>query len=324
MCGEPVFLARWNQKNFIKAAKNILKTTNYDLVHLDSLGMAKYVKLCKSTPTVISTTDANSRAYKLGGKAISFIISKAYYQVFAFWWIARFERKYLPLFNIVHVVSTHDRDYLRLNVPKANIECIEHVVPEDVLQYPITNIRLSKDRKKRLLFTGKLSSNSIYKGLLMFLSVDFPKILKECSDIEIVILGGNANAKIGKKIRNVSGARYIEWVDDYCGEISKANVVVFTDWSGTGVKTRVLYSLALGKAIVASPVSLEGIDVQDGVHCYKREVGNGFAQAVVTLLNNYELQKVMGDNARRLIIDRYNSEISGKKWLKLYKGAIID
>ncbi len=314
---KPLFLARWNNNAFAKAVMQTLESTQYDVVHLDALGMASYVHLCQPTPTIISTTDATSLVYRRAAKANRSFIGKVY-QYSASRSIARFERNILPAFNKVHVVSKLDRDYLLSQIPKANIECIEHVVPDEVLQYPRASLSSLPRNEKRILFTGNLRCDSISKGLLAFLSVAYPLIRKEYPDVELTVLGRDAPSNVRKQIENASGVHLLEWVEDYCAEIIKTHVVVFPDWTGTGIKTRVLYALALGKPIVASPVALEGIEVQDGMHCFRREVDGEFAKAVMLLLNNQELRRTMGQNARRLILDRYNAEMSVQKWLKLY------
>ena len=124
MHGEPVFLARWDDKAFAKRVEEALGATRYDLVHLDALGVAPYVHLCQHIPTVISTTDAISLAYKRAARASHCFLRKIY-RLFASRSIARFERNILPLFSKVHVVSKPERNYLSSHVPGAAVECIE-------------------------------------------------------------------------------------------------------------------------------------------------------------------------------------------------------
>ncbi len=320
MRGEPVFLARWDDKAFAKKVKEALGATYYDVVHLDALGVAPYVYLCQSVPTVISTTDAVSLAYKRAAIASRCFWRKSY-RLLASRSIARFERNILPLFSKVHVVSKLERDYLSAHVPGSDVECIEHVVSDDILRYP-NRTSCSLSDNKRILFTGALSAENIAGGLLAFLSIDYPIICQKCPDVEMIILGRNAPVKLRERIINITGIRFLEWVEDYCAELMKSDVIVFLDRSGTGVKTRVLYALGLGKAVVASSVSLEGIEVRDGTHCFEREVGVDFAEAVISLLNNPELLRKMGQNAKRLIHDKYSIKIAGPKWVKLYESAI--
>ena len=296
--GQPVFLARWNRKPFARMVQKAVETTCYDVVHLDSIGMAPCINLLNSIPTVISTTDAVSLAYRCSAEASNSLISKAY-RLFVANRTACLERRLLPLFSKVHVVSKRQREYLSTRVPGAEIVYIEHVVPNEVLQYEKGSSLL--DGKKRIIFTGSLTSESIACGLLAFLYSVFPFIQQKCPDMELTILGGKAPAKILNRIRGIRGVKILGWVEDYLAELMKAQVVIFPDLIGTGVKTRVLYALALGKAVVATSVALEGIETCDGVHCYEREVNNEFAKAVISLLNTPSLRKGMSQRAKRLI-----------------------
>jgi glycosyltransferase involved in cell wall biosynthesis len=318
--GEPVFLARWHDDAFATTVRQILKTTQYDVIHLDALAMAPYVHLCWSIPTVISTTDAVSLAESRRAQTMRISIPKIY-RLLTSWSIARFEHKMLPLFTRVHVVSKPDRDYLRARIPTAHIECIEHVVPDEVLQYSGGNPR-ALSCNKRILFTGSLRRGGIAVGLLTFLSLVYPIIWKVCSDVEMIILGGIPPVNVRRQIENTPGVRIVEWVDDYYAEIMKAQVIVCPDVTGTGIKTRVLYALALGKPLVASPAALEGIDVQDGVHCFEHKMGKGFAESVLALLRDEDLRHKIGQNAKKLIAEQYNMRMSGAKWTKLYESAV--
>jgi glycosyltransferase involved in cell wall biosynthesis len=318
--GEPVFLARWNDKAFAETVRQTLETTQYDVIHLDSLAMAPYVRFCRSIPTVISTTDAVSLAQSRRAQTIRISIHKIY-RLLASWSIARFERRMLPLFTKVHVVSKPDRDYLQARIPTAHIECIEHVVPDEILQYSDDNLH-TLSCSKRILFTGPLRREEIAVGLLTFLSLVYPIIWEACSDVEMVVLGGKPPVNVHRHVENTPGIRIVEWVDDYCAEIMRAQVVVCPDVSGTGIKTRILYALALGKPVVASPAALEGIDVQDGVHCFEHNLDKGFAECVLALLEDEDLRHKIGQNAKKLITENYNVKISGSRWTKLYESVI--
>lgn len=319
--GEPIFLARWESMAFNKALQQALSVTRYDAIHLDGLGMAPYIHLCRSIPTVISTTDAMSMFYAHAARASHSFLGKVcrFYESKS---ILRMEREILPLFSKVHVVGMVDRNYLASCVSGADVEYITHVVPDEVLRYPHTaSTDLSVN--KRILFTGSLKSESIALGLRNFLSDVYPIIYRECPCVEMVILGQSTPTKLKKEIQCVPGVRLLEWVEDYFAELMRAQVLIFSDWSRTGVKTRVLYGLGLGKAVVATPEAVEGIEAKDGVHCFVRTVGRGFAEAVVTLLKDHKLRKVIGENARRLIHDKYSIESMGPEWVKLYESAII-
>lgn len=318
--GEPLFLARWWSNAFAAAVRNVLKGTEYDLIHIDALGMSQYIYMCGSSPTVLSTTDAMSLVYLHAAEACDNLLGKAY-RFYEARTVSRLECKMFPLFSKIHVVAKFDRDDLASKVSSADIEFIEHVAPDEVLQYKIPpNVTTERNR---ILFTGSVQSDTIARGLLDFLADAYPTIRKECPDVELVIIGSISDKKLIERISKVPGVHIKGWVADYGAEILKANVLVFMDLSPMGIKTRVLYALGLGKALVATPEAVKGLEVIDGVHYYERKINKGFAEAVISLLKNQEMQKTMGVNARNLILEKHNMTNVGPKWIKLYESAII-
>ena len=317
--GRPVFLSRWDSGTFAHAVQRALIANDYDVVHIDGLALAPYLRFCKTKPTVLSTTDSVSRAYK--GSMTSSALFRMYLS-FAVWSIMRFERKVLPSASKVHVVSEPDAQYLLDNVPGIRIESIELAVSSQILQYPFWRVRAGES--KRILFSGNVSAAGIAKGLLDFLWESYPIIQRTFSDVEMVVLGRNAAASFQRQIKCVPNVHFISWVKDYSGEVAAAQVVIIPDRSGTGIKSRVLHAMALARPVVGTALALEGIPVQDGVHCFVRDTPSSFAQAVIDLLRDEELRKHMGEAARRLITEMYTVDTIGSRWESLYERAIAE
>lgn len=317
---KPLFLARWHNDDLHNYFTKTFNSSMFNIVYFDGLGISPYIEYFKDIPTVISTSDGVSLTYANAASASSNFFKKIY-QIYASKMIGHFEKDILPLFTRVHVVSKEDQDYYQSVHNIAHVETIEHVVPDDVFRYNGINIS-SESEAMRIVFTGNLGFNSIQKGLQSFLAEVYPNICLAIPNIELIILGQNAPDSFQKKIRKLSNVTIINWVDDYYAELKKADVIIFTDWTGTGVKTRVLIALGLGKAIVATPAALQGIQANDGKHCFKREVGPQFTDALLQLLNNTDLRRTIEYNARKLILDQYNMEVIGKKWLQFFESAI--
>jgi len=261
--GEPACLARFESLPFRAAVLQALETANYDLVHLDGLGMAPYLPLCGRKPTVLSTTDPVSLAYRQSSEVTAPF--RKLYTRFAAWSLERFERALLPLATAVHVVSSLDREYLASAIPEANVESIEHGPTNQVLEYPLLP-SCPAPQSLRILFTGRFGGGP-GKGLLTFLGDAFPQILKFFPSAELVILARHASASDMRRIMRTRNVKCLTWADDYCAEIARSSVVVIPDLAGTGIKTRVLYAMALGKPTVGSPTAFEGIAAQHGTHC---------------------------------------------------------
>jgi glycosyltransferase involved in cell wall biosynthesis len=313
--GKPIFLARWHNQEL----HNFLRTidmTIFDCVYFDGLGVSPYIRYFKNIPSIISTSDAVSLAYQNASRA-SHNIFKKVYMFYASRMIAKFEKEILPSFYSVHVVSEDDKKYYESVLNIVNVQVIEHVVSNEIITYNISSVETRKSVDK-IIFPGNLEVESISRGFLAFLQYCYPDVIKAFPDIKLIVMSKKVPSRIKRKIKKLSNIKHIKWVDDYYGELLKGDVILFCDWTGTGVKTRVLFALALGKAIVATPVAMQGIKVKDGEHCLIRLMGKGFKDALIELLRNYEMRMKIGKHAKKLIIEQYSLHCVEKKWNHLF------
>jgi glycosyltransferase involved in cell wall biosynthesis len=66
--------------------------------------------------------------------------------------------------------------------------------------------------------------------------------------------------------------------------------------------------MALGKAVISTSIGAEGIECTDGIHYLRADTAEAFADAVVRLLTSRSLVEQLGQNARRLVEERYSTE----------------
>jgi len=106
-------------------------------VHCDIINMAQYWPLFAHMPSVLSTNDAVSMRYWRSAKCTSNILKKALL-VFSAWRILVFEKKVMPKFNAVHVVSDVDAAYIAEVNPHAKVEVISLSVDQDFVNIPMS------------------------------------------------------------------------------------------------------------------------------------------------------------------------------------------
>lgn len=81
--------------------------------------------------------------------------------------------------------------------------------------------------------------------------------------------------------------------------LDAAAVVAAPIRSGGGMRVKVLEALAAGKAVVATPVAAEGLEVQDGEHVVIAETESEFSAALVELLQDEKRRVAIATSARR-------------------------
>ncbi len=87
---------------------------------------------------------------------------------------------------------------------------------------------------------------------------------------------------------------------------SRVAVLAYAPVRGTGVKVKVLESLAYGVPVVTTGEGMEGIDGEDGVHCWVREDDDALAARIVEVLGDEGQRERMRQAGRALVEARHS------------------
>ena len=168
-----------------------------------------------------------------------------------------------------------------------------------------------------LVFIGGLASLFNQDAVQYFYREIYPLILKEVPRTRFYIVGQSPPQEImnlgepGKVI--VTGS-----VPDVRPYIEQAAVYVAPIRAGTGIKTKMIEALSLGKAIVATRPALQGLWDVDETVIQIRDHPEDFARTVVELLGNKALRMELGHKARDLYERSYTFDKTAPKTLEVY------
>lgn len=99
---------------------------------------------------------------------------------------------------------------------------------------------------------------------------------------------------------------------------SRVAVMAYAPARGTGMKVKVLESMAYGVPVVTTAEGAEGLACEDGVHCSIREDDEGLAEAIVSQLSDDKSRRTMREAARSLVQTRYSREPFLAQMMALY------
>jgi glycosyltransferase involved in cell wall biosynthesis len=114
------------------------------------------------------------------------------------------------------------------------------------------------------------------------------------------------------------------FVDDVRPEVGSAALYICPILDGGGTRLKLLDAMALGKAIVATPLAVEGLDLQDGRDVVVREFGAPFIDSVLTLLDDDDRRAALAGEARRTAVARYSWTEIGAKLRSVYAEALAE
>lgn len=105
------------------------------------------------------------------------------------------------------------------------------------------------------------------------------------------------------------------FVEDVRPFYARAQVVAVPLLVSAGTNVKVLEAMACGRAVVSTPVGCQGLGLEDGRDLLIRAPGEGFADAVLALLEDAALRRRIAAAARRTVEARYGWDaIAAHAW----------
>lgn len=156
-----------------------------------------------------------------------------------------------------------------------------------------------------MLFIGSNTAPNV-TGLAWFIDAVWPTILAATPGATLTIAGAVADAFIGHA--QIPGFRFLGPVADLAPLYSAASVVISPLRAGSGLKIKLVEALGHGKAIVATPVTVQGVESEVEHAVSVADDPAGFAAAVLTFLADPERRRAYGESALRVVAQHFSVE----------------
>jgi polysaccharide biosynthesis protein PslH len=149
----------------------------------------------------------------------------------------------------------------------------------------------------------------------------WPLVKQQVPGATLYIAGWNATRYL-EKYSSQQDLTLVNNVTHPSEFFSKAAVMVYAPSRGSGMKVKVMESMAYGVPVVTTGEGVEGIDYQNGRECWVAEADEELASKVCRLLENSLERKQMRDAARTLIEHHYSPRPVVDRMLSVYKQII--
>jgi polysaccharide biosynthesis protein PslH len=149
----------------------------------------------------------------------------------------------------------------------------------------------------------------------------WPLVKQNVARAKLYIAGWNA-AKYLNKYSSEPDLRLAENLSQPSEFFSEAAVMVYAPSCGSGMKVKVMESMAYGVPVVTTWEGVEGIDYQNGRECWIGETDEELAGKVCRLLQNSAERQQMRDAARTLIEQCYSPRPVVDKLMVVYEQVI--
>lgn len=224
-----------------------------------------------------------------------------------------FERWIYRPFQSVIVLAEPDAQMLRELSPGLRV----NVIPNGIdLEY-FTGER-GEHSSHALLFVGNYEYAPNVEAALLLANQIFPQIRAVIPDATLSLVGNAPPPELLAKQGN--GITVTGRVPDIRKAYSQATVFVSPLINGAGIKNKILEALAMRLPVVATPLSMDGINVRHGEQALITPI-ESMAETVTAFLQDREQQARLGEQGRALIEAEYSWELVGASYGGAYYGV---
>jgi glycosyltransferase involved in cell wall biosynthesis len=277
--------------------RQYLSDHKVDLIHYDTIALARFLEYAPRMPSVVTHHNIESelmrrRALVERWPARSYLSLQARK-------LRDYEARMSARFDVNVMVSDVDERMLKCVAPGVNTVVVPNGVDIDYFQ-PGT-----VEEEAALVYAGGMNMFANRDAVLHFIDCIWPRVKAERPDVRFDIIGQDPPVELLERAHSDSGLHVHGYVDDVRPYIQRAAVSIIPIRVGGGTRLKVLDALASGKAIVSTAVGCEGIKVSNGIDILMEDDPERFASQVVELLNDHKRRKALGAEARRLAESEY-------------------
>jgi glycosyltransferase involved in cell wall biosynthesis len=232
-------------------------------------------------------------------------------------WMTQFnyEVRMCRRFHRVVCMTEEDLESLKRFVPARKLRAIP--IGVDCKYFRPGEAVNPAPRPPRILFVGNYRHTPNQEAVYCFAESILPGIQSVLPETVFDVVGGNIHLMDSQRLRRSGRVNLIGQVEDVRPYYQQADVFVAPLYSGNGMRVKVLEACAMGKAIVASTLAVQGFHRMRPGSFRVADSPGQFVTATLKLLQDAHSRQEVGAQARQMIEEQYDWDVIEGKFLDL-------
>lgn len=227
-------------------------------------------------------------------------------------------RRWLGRYRRLVCVSDVDAAHVRREQPSARVA----VVPNGV-DLAAFRERPEVEGPPCVLFTGTMNYGPNVEGVEWFARSVWPAVIAARPEARLSVVGRDPAPGV-RRLAELPGIEVTGAVPDVAPWFERAHVAVVPILSGGGTRLKALEAAACGRAMVATTVGVEGLDLAAGRDLLVADDPPGFAAAVLELLEHPERRASLAAAARRRAEESYGWRALAERLARVLSEAVAE
>lgn len=311
----PVTAERFLSDRFRNELVKLLKSSSYDIIQAEGTYMLPYIDTIREHSKALISFRSHNAEHKIWTSLSHHTgspLKKFYFRSLAKR-LKRMEENYIDKYDVLVPISNNDLAfYQSAGNSKPVLVC--------GTGYPAvcSDIHLPTGTRESLFYIGSLDWLPNQQGILWFINKVFTKLIRQYPSVTFNIAGRNAPSGFLQKIRHPNIC-YHGAVNDAAGFVQKMGISVVPLFSGSGIRVKIIESMAMGKPVVATTAAAEGLEVTDNVNILLADAPDQFIEKISALLDDGSLYDRLAKGGHDLVTAVYNNSKMADSLIEFYK-----
>lgn len=219
-------------------------------------------------------------------------------------------------FDQVITLTPEDGWYLKRYAPELPIRILPTGI--DLEYFSPSN---AQNDANHIVFVGNFLHTPNVDSAFFLVNDILPLVKQQIPDIRLSLVGANPPPEI-RAMAKENQIFVTGWVDDIRPYLNQATLAVFPIRQGVGLRNKIIEAWAMGKAVITTPLGSAGLEPKHGENIWIAENATEFADSIIHLLNNPNVVRTLGKNARSFLEQYRSWDAIAKKQTDLYWEAI--
>lgn len=288
---------------------------SYDAIIISDSHMARFISkfnLSNNTLKVFVPMDYLYLQFKRIADVTNNVLSKFYH------WLTskkllRYEHQIYRSFDKVIFVSSKDKELFEKQHPELSDRITNVPIGIELPKYSMIE-PASPQLSNSIVFVGNMNYEPNRIAVNWFYKEVFLKLRKKIKGITWLIVGKDADKYITIKNPSIKIHSSVPSVERF---ILKSTLVISPLQGGTGLKNKVLEAMGFSKVVVGSPISFDGINIEQCIHAVIAAEPDDYISNIESLLKDSIKRKKIEREAYLFVKENFEMSIVLEKWRSL-------
>lgn len=304
---------RFISKDFKARLVEFLEKEQFDVVQLEMLYMAPYVETIREHSKAMIVLRAHNVEHKIWeriAKETKFFLKRWYINHLAKT-LKDYELSALETVDGVAAITRKDAAFFRKYCSKPVIDIPYGVYPEEFTpKYDI-------ESTPKFYHIGSMNWMPNSEGIRWFIEEVLPKTVEKVPGFVYHLAGRNMPEWL-KTLKN-KHVDVVGEVPDAKAFVTNNDVAIVPLLSGSGIRIKIIESMALGKTVITTRVGAEGILYDEEVNVIIAENIAKMVEAIRAINENPQIAVRIGQAARKLVEENYDNRKIIARLLMFYE-----